>query len=68
MRGVLVEFIDVVRKRRMVRNFTDESVPQETLERIIATAQRAPSGIQPGSCLRHGHRAGNQGDAGGAGR
>jgi nitroreductase len=38
-----VEFIDVVRKRRMVRNFTDEPVPQETLERIIATAQRAPS-------------------------
>jgi nitroreductase len=38
-----VDFNDVVRKRRMVRNFTAESVPEETVERIIATAQRAPS-------------------------
>jgi len=38
-----VEFVDVVRKRRMVRNFTSEPVPDETIERIIATAQRAPS-------------------------
>jgi nitroreductase len=38
-----MEFADVVRKRRMVRNFTDEPVSHETLERIIAAAQRAPS-------------------------
>lgn len=38
-----MEFADVVRKRRMVRNFTPEPVDPATLERIIATAQRAPS-------------------------
>ena len=38
-----MDFADVVRKRRMVRNFTDEPVPRETLERVIAAAQRAPS-------------------------
>ena len=38
-----MEFLDVVRKRRMVRNFTAEPVDPEMLERIIATAQRAPS-------------------------
>jgi nitroreductase len=38
-----MEFMDVVRKRRMVRNFTDEPVPDEVVERIVATAQRAPS-------------------------
>jgi nitroreductase len=38
-----MEFADVVRKRRMVRNFTADPVDPETLERIIATAQRAPS-------------------------
>lgn len=38
-----MEFLDVVRKRRMVRNFTAAPVDPEVLERIIATAQRAPS-------------------------
>lgn len=38
-----MEFQDVVRKRRMVRNFTDQPVDPAVLERIIATAQRAPS-------------------------
>ena len=38
-----MDFADVVRKRRMVRNFTDEPVSHEALERIIAAAQRAPS-------------------------
>jgi nitroreductase len=38
-----MQFDDVVRKRRMVRNFTDEPVPQETVERMISTAQRGPS-------------------------
>jgi nitroreductase len=38
-----MEFGDVVRKRRMVRNFTSEPVAGEVLERIIATAQRSPS-------------------------
>lgn len=38
-----MEFADVVRKRRMVRHFTDEPVPAETIERIVRLAQHAPS-------------------------
>ena len=38
-----MDFSDIVRKRRMVRHFTDESIPVETVDRIIATAQHAPS-------------------------
>lgn len=39
-----MEFDEIVRKRRMVRNY-DASVPvtREQLERIVAAAQRAPS-------------------------
>lgn len=38
-----MEFEQVVRKRRMVRHFTDETVDRETLERIIELARYAPS-------------------------
>lgn len=38
-----MDFYDVVRKRRMVRHFTDEPVPAETIDCIIAAAQHAPS-------------------------
>ena len=38
-----MEFQDVVRKRKMVRSFTDEPIDPDVLERIIANAQRAPS-------------------------
>jgi nitroreductase len=38
-----MEFQDVVRKRKMVRTFTDEPIDPEILERIVANAQRAPS-------------------------
>jgi nitroreductase len=39
-----VEFKEVVRKRRMVRNYDpDKTVAREVLERIAAAAQRAPS-------------------------
>lgn len=38
-----MQFQDVVRKRRMVRHFTSESVPFEVVERIVETAQHAPS-------------------------
>ena len=38
-----MEFQDVVRKRKMVRNFTAEPIAPEVRERIIANAQRAPS-------------------------
>jgi nitroreductase len=38
-----MEFADTVRKRRMVRHFTEELVPVETVEEIVSLAQRAPS-------------------------
>lgn len=38
-----MEFQDVLRKRRMVRNYTDEPVDTEVIERIVAAGQRAPS-------------------------
>ncbi len=39
-----MEFTEVVRRRRMVRNYdADKPVSRESLERIAAAAQRAPS-------------------------
>jgi nitroreductase len=38
-----MEFSEVVLRRRMVRNYADEPVAREVLERIAAAAQRAPS-------------------------
>ena len=38
-----MEFQDVVRGRRMVRNFEDRPVPPEAVERILANALRGPS-------------------------
>lgn len=39
-----MEFDEVVRRRRMVRNYDpDKPVPRDVLERIAAAAQRAPS-------------------------
>lgn len=38
-----MEFSDVVRKRRMVRHFTDEPVAPEVLERMLDLARHAPS-------------------------
>ena len=38
-----MEFQDVVRKRKMVRNFEDRPIDPAVLDRIIANAQRAPS-------------------------
>jgi nitroreductase len=38
-----MDFTEVVRKRRMVRRFTDEPVPWETVERIVEASQHAPS-------------------------
>lgn len=38
-----MEFQDVVRRRRMVRNFEDKPVPSEVVERILDNAIHAPS-------------------------
>jgi nitroreductase len=38
-----MQFSEVVRNRRMVRHFAPEPIEREVLERIAATAQRAPS-------------------------
>lgn len=38
-----MEFQDVVRLRRMVRTFTGEPVPSESLDRILGNAVRGPS-------------------------
>ena len=38
-----MEFQEVVRRRHMVRRFTDEPVAPESLERILANAVRGPS-------------------------
>jgi FMN reductase [NAD(P)H] len=39
-----MELYDLLRQRRMVRHYTGEPVPRETLRRIAATVRRAPSG------------------------
>jgi nitroreductase len=39
----VMDFQEVVRRRRMVRTFTGEPVPKESLSRILANAMRGPS-------------------------
>ena len=38
-----MDFTDVIRRRRMVRSFTDQSVAPEIVERIMDAARRGPS-------------------------
>jgi nitroreductase len=38
-----MEFTEVVRRRRMIRGFTTEPLPEGTADRLLATASRAPS-------------------------
>lgn len=47
-----MEFSEAVRKRRMVRHFTTEKVPMETIDGILDLAQHAPSaGFSQGSAF-----------------
>ena len=39
-----LEFREILKRRRMVRAYTADPIPHETLERIVATIRRAPSG------------------------
>lgn len=39
----MTDFEDVVRRRRMVRSFTDDPVPGEVVERLVDNARRGPS-------------------------
>lgn len=38
-----MDFQEVVRRRRMVRNFTDEVIPVDIVDRILSNALRGPS-------------------------
>ncbi len=38
-----MEFYDVINKRRSIRQFEDEKIPRETLERILDAGLKAPS-------------------------
>jgi FMN reductase [NAD(P)H] len=40
---LLVEFAEVLRRRRMVRNYRPDPVAEETVERIVRVVRRAPS-------------------------
>jgi FMN reductase [NAD(P)H] len=39
-----MEFREILAQRRMVRHYDPAPVPRETIERIVATVRRAPSG------------------------
>jgi nitroreductase len=39
-----MELAEILRRRRMVRNYTDEPVDREAIERIVARGRKAPSG------------------------
>ena len=38
-----MEFYDVIEKRRTVRDFDPEDIPNEVIERIISAALKAPT-------------------------
>jgi nitroreductase len=40
----IMDFADVLRRRKAVRNYVEEPIPRETLERIVARGRRVPSG------------------------
>ena len=38
-----MEFLEVISRRRMVRNYTDDPVDRDTVERILDAGRKAPS-------------------------
>ena len=40
----IMDFAEILRRRKMVRNYTDEPVDREAVEQIVARGRRAPSG------------------------
>src|SRR5581483_11985960 len=38
-----MEFAEVLRRRKMVRSYTDEPVPRQTIARIVERARKAPT-------------------------
>ena len=38
-----MELADILKRRRMVRSYLPDPIPQETIERIVATVRRVPS-------------------------
>ena len=48
----MTDFYEAVRRRRMVRNYTDEAVDAQALERILGAARKAPSaGFSQGQAM-----------------
>src|SRR5207302_2414044 len=40
----IMNFAEVLRRRKMVRNYTDEPVERDAIDRIVAAGRKAPSG------------------------
>lgn len=38
-----MEYSEVIRRRRMIRHYTDQALAPEVVERVLASALRAPS-------------------------
>lgn len=41
--AIPMEFSEVVRRRRMIRHYSDKPLPPDVIERVLASALRAPS-------------------------
>ena len=39
----MTDTLDIIKKRRSIRKYTDEQIPRESLEKIIDAGLRAPT-------------------------